>query len=284
MNLDRIRSSIDVERMPSVHACVVGGAYGLAQDLVRCGLGAITLVDVGEGAETHPARQDVDHRTASQRTPKIQACAGQLRTINPWVRIETLQRDFCSLAEEEIDAHFGATDLFVFATDSFAAQARGNLVALRLGVPAVWIGMYAGGRAGEIVFHAPGMDPPMACYRCICSARYAAYARGGSGGGDRTSSDGGTIFDLRLVDAVAGPVAVGLLTRGADNRFGRLIDDLGRRNLLQVKMDPRYTLGGRDIFRQYLGDHPANFSFTTIALPMEPEAGCPDCGGAPREA
>jgi hypothetical protein len=31
------------------------------------------------------------------------------------------------------------------------------------------------------------------------------------------------MLDLRLVDAVAGQVSVGILTRGADNRMGRLV-------------------------------------------------------------
>jgi len=91
------------------------------------------------------------------------------------------------------------------------------------------------------------------------------------------SSNGGTILDLHLVDAIAGQIAVGILTRGADNRYGKLIDKLGNRNLLQVKIDPDWRLGDKDIFRRYLGDHPANFSFTTIALPMERDKNCPDC-------
>jgi hypothetical protein len=117
------------------------------------------------------------------------------------------------------------------------------------------------------------------CYRCICSSRYRAFAQQASGTANEIHipSTGGTIFDLHLVDAVAGQIAVGILTAGADNRMGRLIEQLGNRNFLQIKNDPTYRLGDRDIFRQYLGDHPANFSFTTIALPMEPEADCPDC-------
>jgi hypothetical protein len=88
-----------------------------------------------------------------------------------------------------------------------------------------------------------------------------------------------------LVDAVAGQIAVGILTAGADNRMGRLIGQLGKRNLLQVKSDPTYRLGDKDIFSQHLGNSPANFSFTTIALPMERERDCPDCAAfrRPRE-
>jgi hypothetical protein len=131
--------------------------------------------------------------------------------------------------------------------------------------------LYKGGRAAEIIFWYPGVTP--ACYRCICSSRYQAFANGQG----NVSSAGGTIFDLRLADAVAGQIALGLLTHGADNRMGKLIAQLGNRNLLQIKIDPEYTLNGKDIFRQYLGDNPANFSFTTIALPMERDPNCPDC-------
>jgi molybdopterin/thiamine biosynthesis adenylyltransferase len=284
MNLDRIRPSIDVEAMQECHVTVVGGAFGLIADLARCGLGAATLIDFDRADESNPQRQDFTAEEGRAGVFKTHACAARLRGINPVINVATLERDFCSLSEAEINAHLGHTDLLVLSADSFMAQARGNIVALRLGIPALWIGLYTGGRAGEIVFAAPGAT--RACYRCVCSSRYAAHtARTVAGVGveprpDRTPSAGGTILDLRLVDAIAGQVAVGLLTRGADNRFGRLIERLGNRNLLQIKIDPDYTLNGQDVFGRYLGNHPANFSFTTLALPMEPEPNCADCAGS----
>jgi len=68
-----------------------------------------------------------------------------------------------------------------------------------------------------------------------------------------------------LLYANACQVTVDILTAGSDNRMGRLNQQLGNRNNLQIKVDPTYKLGDKDIFRQYLGDHPANFSFSTIA-------------------
>lgn len=179
--------------------------------------------------------------------------------------------DYCALSQQEHDNLFAHTDLFVFATDFFPAQARGNIEALRLGIPAIWIGLYRGGRAGEIVFYIPGKTS--ACFRCICGKRYQAFHVGKA----NVPSAGGTILDLHLVDAIVGQIAVGILTDGADNRMGKLIDQLGNRNFMQVKIDPNYRLGDKDIFGQYLGNHPANFSFTTIALPMERDENCPDC-------
>ena len=51
---------------------------------------------------------------------------------------------------------------------------------------------------------------------------------------------------------VTGMIAVGLLTRGAENDYGRLLDDLGDRQMLQVKVSPDWTFQGRDIFREQL--------------------------------
>lgn len=269
MNFSRIISSVDVEILQASHVTMVGGAYNLCNDLVRCGVGSISMVDFDTVAASNIARQDFAATDIARS--KVEVVAERLRHTNPEIEVETHILDYCVLSKEEHDRLFGHTNLLIYGTDFFPAQAKGNLEAIRLQTPALFIGLYKGGRAGEIIFWYPGITP--ACYRCICASRYQAFSQGQGS----VSSQGGTIFDLRMVDAVAGHIALGLLTRGADNRFGRLIDQLGNRNLLQVKNDPEYTLNGKDIFSQYLGDHPANFSFTTIALLMDRDPHCPDC-------
>jgi hypothetical protein len=262
--------------MQESHVTIIGGAYGLAQDLVRCGLRSLTYVDFDSIDASNLARQDFN--TSDIGRYKADALAATLRHINPDVEVNCLIRDFCEIGQEDFDVQFGHTDLFIFATDFFPAQARGNQQALRLGKPAIWIGLYRGGRAGEIVHYVPGVTP--ACFRCVCSSRYQAFANQASGPANSTNipSTGGTILDLHLVDAVAGQIAVGILTAGAGNRMGRLIQQLGKRNILQIKIDPDYRLGEPDVFTQHLGNSPANFSFTTIALAMDAEENCPDCG------
>ena len=171
MNFDRISSTIDVNTMQQSHVTMIGGAYGLCKDLVRCGLGSLTIVDFDVIAASNPARQDF--YTSDLGRYKVEAVAAELRKINPEVEIEYLTRDYCEISQEEHDVLFGHTDLFVFGTDHFPAQARGNYEATRMNKPAIWIGMYKGGRAGEIIHHVPGITD--ACYRCICSSRYRAF-------------------------------------------------------------------------------------------------------------
>jgi len=269
MDFSRIASSVDVEALQGKHVTMVGGAYRLMDDLAKCGVGSFSLVDFDTVAASNVTRQDFNSTDIARY--KVEVAAERLLKTNPEVEAETHTLNYCALSVEEHDQLFGHSDLFVFSTDFFPAQAKGNREAIRLQKPAVFIGLYSGGRAAEIIFWYPGLTP--ACFRCICASRYQAFANGQG----NVSSAGGTIFDLRIADAVAGQIALGLLTHGADNRMGKLIAKLGNRNLLQIKIDPDYTLGGKDIFRQYLGDHPANFSFTTIALPMERDPNCPDC-------
>src|SRR5438477_9028248 len=109
MNFERIRPTIDVDRMRQSHVTVVGGAYGLTQDLVRCGQGAVTYIDFDRVDASNPARQDFNSTELGQY--KAEAIASSLKRINPAVEVECLIRDFCELEQDEIDLHLGHTDL-----------------------------------------------------------------------------------------------------------------------------------------------------------------------------
>ncbi len=274
MNYERIKDTIDVKRMNRSSVVVVGGALALSCGLARSGLKKIHFVDFDHVSDSNPARQDYSIQDINRL--KIDAAIETIHRANPDTEVIGHARDICTIPQQEFDELFGDADLLINATDSFVAQARGNVESIRLGIPSLFIGLYAGGRASEIIYYVPD-GPTTACHRCICSSRYQAFQNGGIN--KTTVSSSGTIFDMHLTDAIAGQIAAGILTRGADNRMGRLIDQLGNRNLIQVKMDPEYRLGNKDIFREYLGDSQANFSFTSICLPMEPEYQCPDCQG-----
>ena len=76
-------------------------------------------------------------------------------------------------------------------------------------------------------------------------------------------------------------IALGILTEGSNNRYGRLMHQLDGRNFLQVKLDPEWTIGGKDIVREQLGiaaGCDSYLSFCTIAR-RDPDPGgqCPDC-------
>ncbi len=280
MNLDRLRTCLDTDHLRASHVAVVGvgGSSHFITNLARCGVTQFTLVDPDRVESPNVARQGFRQDQVGLR--KVSGAAAAIRSISPAATIHELPIDFTTLDDDGVKKAFAGVNLFVFATDSFAAQARGNQVALALGVPAVWIGLFAGGFGGEVVFWHEGIT---SCFRCLLSNRYTAQEKA------RTEnrrldppSDGVTILDTDFVDAIAGHVALGLLTRGADNRFGRLIDTLGQRNYLLVKIDPQHRTAGRDIVREQLGiaeTAEAFFGWTTAAM-SDPTAGkevCQDC-------
>lgn len=267
MSFERIASSVDVPAMRRSHVLCIGGAQQLMTDLVRCGLGSLTHVDFDSVSASNPRRQDYDQKDVGRR--KIEVARHRVRAIDRAVSFSGLARDFCSLNREEMDDLCRGVDLVVGATDFFPAQARCGLEATARGIPFISIGLYAGGKGGEVFWS----DSRLTCPRCALRPRFEAFVRGA----EPVSSAGGTIMDLHLVDAIAAQIAVGLLTRGSDNRFGRLIDELGDRQLLLVKIDPGLRFGDRDPFTERLGADPCNFSFTTIALARTPHPDCPDC-------
>lgn len=269
MNTERIATSISVDQTRKRRVVGVGGIKRLIANLARCDVGTLARVDNDTVSPTNPARQD--YRSTDVGLLKVAVSAGEVMAINPDVRFEMINRDICSLNHREQEMLMESVDLLIASTDSFAAQARCNQMALEFNVPALFLGVYAEGRGGEIIIVDPESDG--GCFRCVAESRYRAFAEGRA----HVSSQGGTIMDLDFVDAIAGQLAIGVLTKGADNRFGRLMERLGNRNLLLTKLDPDFTIGEPDLFTQHLGLEPANFAFSTIALHRPRRSDCPDC-------
>ena len=172
MDFSRIANVIDILEIQCAHVAVfgVGASYTLLADLARCGVRRFTLADPDTIEPSNIARQG--HTADQIGAYKVDAVAQYLRTINPEIDVVTLPMDCTTLSNEEIDGLFGDVDVFLFATDQFAVQAWGNTVALRLGKPAVWMGVYADGLGGEVIWSAPHVD---ACFRCLCAKRYQAH-------------------------------------------------------------------------------------------------------------
>jgi len=280
MQYDRIQNVIAIPTIQTKVVTIVGagGSAPLIENLTRCGVQHWKLVDPDTIEPVNIARQG--HSPEDIGIPKVNAVANKIGVINPDATVECFTEDFTALSDDEIRESFGDSDLFIFATDSFAAQARGNAVALLLNTSAVWIGLYQGGLGGEVVFWHPELE---CCYQCLCSGRYKAQAKATEEGRSLDPpSEGATIFDIQYLDSIAGHICLGLLTRGSDNRFGRLIDQLGNRQFLQVGISPNFRVNRKDVIRKHLGINEncqPYFAWNTIAL-SDPDKGneyCPDC-------
>lgn len=235
MNFLLIRSCIDVDQMQRSKVVLIGagGSVGLACNLARSGVRVFHIYDFDIVTEENIPRQG--HSFTAIGTKKTESLATEILRINPDSIVRCYNRDVTTMTDDEQAAVFSSAHLLIDAADSFKAQSFGNEIALKFKVPAIWIGLYAGGGAGEIIFWDRDILP---CYRCLCAKRNFAQEQAVA---ERRSLDpssqGCTINDITLVDAIAGGIATGLLTRGADNRLGRLIYQLNGRNFIQVQLE-----------------------------------------------
>ena len=261
----------------------VGGAAGFVEDLTRAGVFDLVLVDPDVVSATNLATQHVCRRDLGR--PKVEALADRLRDINPAVEVLAHQADFNAFTETEIENLLGLDaarppirTLLCGCTDNFFAQARVNRAGLQHGVPTLCAQVYAQGRGVELTFTYPGVTP--ACHRCILRTRYEAYLE--QGYENTVRSDGTPISSTTRLNATKFVLAMALLHHGTTHpRWGRLLERIGNRNLVQLRLDPDLAL---PVFERVLAGDRIFFD-EAVWLPQQPEgpavgrAACPDCGG-----
>ncbi len=313
----RVRDAYDLAHLAACTVVYVGvgGAAAFAEDLARAGVGRHILIDPDTVSETNLATQQVYRKDLGR--PKVDCVGERIRDINPDAVVVALR---CPLDEID-DAAFerlvaprtcttrsgcepGAV-LLCGLTDNFEAQARVNRLALHFGLPSLCAQVYREGRGAEVTFTYPGVTP--ACHRCVLSSRYRAYLERGFS--NDVTSDGTPIFATTRLNALKGFVALALLHHGmpprapfpgpvdhregvekpAHQRWGTLLERIGHRNLVQIRMDP--DLGrnlGLTVFDRVFGggDRDRILFDEVVWLPQQvegPESGyppCPDCGGS----
>jgi hypothetical protein len=279
-DLSRLQGAVDLGLMRRAHVVAIGagGATGLYEDLARSGLGRLTVVDFDTVDRSNLSTQGYD--LADVGAPKVKALGRRLREVAPDLRYEGLAKDFLTFSEQEIETRFGDADLLLFMTDNFEAQARGNRVALKLGKPAVFAIVYRNAWCSEITFVIPGITP--ACHRCAVSSRYAAHAVGPV---EEVRQQRSTIFHTHYLNSCLGLIGLAILHRDThDLEFSQWFGNRWERNLVQLRMHPRWGESEGSLFRRTFNDSPRVFDFDSVWQLIEPERPpkyprCPDCGG-----
>jgi hypothetical protein len=286
----RVKNAYDLEKLYHCRVIYIGagGAASFVEDMVRTGVGEHILIDPDVVSETNLATQQVFRKDIGR--PKVDALAERIRDINPLATISTHSKrleeitddEFRQLLFDPIGEEKPEVTLIAGLTDSFPAQARVNALALQFGVPSLCAQVYERGTAAEVTFTYPGITP--ACHRCALSSRYRAYLN--EAYENDVTSDGAPIFSTTRLNALKGFIAMAILHHGTEHpRWGNLLRRIGKRNLIQIRMDPDTPL---EIFERTFGSgNMERILFDeTVWLPQEPESlttgydyNCPDCGG-----
>lgn len=206
--LDRVLSLVGDLR--NQHVLVAGlGSVGsrITEDLVRSGIGEVTLIDPELVAAPNIARSV--YRFWDIGRPKTEALADILKQINPTVRINPLRGE---IMDFNVDSLTLDVDLVVGATDDMAQQFVLSASAYSASVPMVACALYRGAKAGEVVFAIPELATPcISC--CLGSATNTAGLKPDSdyGLGGRLQKEPGLGASIHAVASMASLFAFGLL-------------------------------------------------------------------------
>lgn len=292
----RVEEAYDLERMRSTRIVAVGagGAASWLEEHARAGGEQFVLIDPDIVSETNLATQQVYRRDIGR--PKVDCIGERIRDINPLARVVSIQKILDDLTDEElhrwvfdsIDGRDAVQTLLCGLTDAFVPQARVNRLALQFGIPSLCAQVYREGRGLELTFTHPEVTP--ACNRCILSSRYRYYIEQGQT--NAVTSAGTPIFATTRLNAIKGFIALAIIHHGSEHpRWGHLLERIGNRNLVQVRVDPDFgqTMGMKVFDRVFGGADQTRILFDeTVWLPQAqecPETGyppCPDCGGTGR--
>ena len=266
MDYSRIQDSVDIGIIKNSHVIVVGagGSYTLVTSLARCGVGKLTVLDFDTVEAKNLPRQG--YIISDIGNFKVDALGKEVASINPEVSYNGITKNFLDMDDKELDAIFKQADLLLFLTDSFKAQAFGNIIALKYNKPAIWSGWYAKSRTAELFFQVPKFTK--ACFRCAASSRYIVNEQEEV----KISSNSNTIFHSQLLDSFIGMMSLAILHRKTNTTdvktmneyelfWNSLVskDGLTPYNFFQFKAHP---MGGNNLFDKafsHLEMHSHNF-------------------------
>jgi molybdopterin/thiamine biosynthesis adenylyltransferase len=245
----------------------------MAEDLVRSGVGALTIIDPDRVDAANLAR--TVYSAADIGLPKPDALARRLEAINPSVLVD---RRPCPLGTADLARLLTGVSLVVAATDDLAEQGLLAHYAYAARVALVACALYRKAAAGEIVLSVPAAET--ACWTCAVGAGTAADAhRPGRdyGLGGRLAGEAALGPSIHLVADVATSAALGLLAgprSPAGRRLGPLLAQ--RRTLGLITTVPQWGFF-KEVFRGMGHQHAPQ----SVWVRVDRTPDCPVCGARP---
>jgi molybdopterin/thiamine biosynthesis adenylyltransferase len=263
------------EKTVLVAGCGSVGSY-LAEQLVRSGLGGLVLVDP-ERVEAVNLSRTV-YEAADVGRAKVEALARRLVRIDAALRLELHLGPFDGLGLAEIDRVVRSADLILATTDDASAQRILNRFAYARGKPALFVGLYAGARGGEVVFTVPERT---ACYLCATAARHEVEATAGrvapgtDYGTGRLEGEVALGADVHHVASAA--VKLGLSLLVGEGELASLAEEAveAGQSYLTLSTVPRYWF-----YPRIFGEAAGQGAYQSVWLTPARRPSCPVCGDA----
>ena len=278
--LHKLTGSIDSNLMNNTKiVCIgIGGSNQICESLVRSNLGNLVCIDFDTVDETNIITQGYFLNEIGLL--KVDALGNRLQLVNSEINYQGINGNLLKMNDEEISDIVSDADLLLVMTDNFNAQAKGNLIALKYKIPAVFSMMYEKAKCSEVFYWIPEVTP--GCFRCAVSSRYDDYFNNGYVNDVEAKSF--TILHVQYLNSIIGLIALSILHRDLVNiELGNWFGNTWDKNFVQIRMHPNYCMGTGNLFYETFKDSPSAFSFDTIWQKIEKECPpnynyyCPDC-------
>jgi molybdopterin/thiamine biosynthesis adenylyltransferase len=274
--------SLVFNQLKAKRALVVGvgsvGSYFVEQ-LARNGVGAFTLVDPEQVEYANLSRTVYDFGDVGR--PKVEAMARHLLHINPSVALALHHKDLLDVTLTTLDSLVLETDLVVAATDDLQAQRALNRFAYACKRPAIFVGLYAGARGGEVIISLPEQT---ACYLCATSTRHtyetetSRVSTDVDYGTGRLKGEIALGVDIHHVTTTAVKMGLSLLlptdAEGQLNKFLTRVVEEGS-TYLTLSMVPDYWF-----YPHVFGQTPGQHAYQSVWITPTRNPSCPVCGDA----
>ncbi len=245
----------------------------IAEDLVRSGVGAFTVIDPDRVDAPNLAR--TVYTAADIGAPKPDALARRLQAIDPAVVVD---RHGAPLGTIDLPQALAEVSLVVAATDDMTEQALLAHHAYAAEVPLVACALYKKAAAGEVVLSVPAAGT--ACWRCAVGAGTPSdsYRPGRDYGlHGRLAGESALGPSIHLVAGVAASAALGLLA-GPGSQAGRHLKRLVSqgRTLGLIATTPAWGF-----FKTVFAGMDHQHAPQSVWVRVDPDADCPVCGAHP---
>ncbi len=277
--LARTRDLLPPEVSQKLVLVVGDGSVGsyIAEQLVRSGTGKIALQDPDNVELANLSRSC--YRLGDVGMKKPHALARHLLNINPTLKVETHVVAVQDMGVAALADLVSAADMIIATTDDPQAQFALNRFAYGYGKPAIFVGLYAGAKGGEVVMSIPDRT---ACFQCATNFRRSMEREAG-GVSRRTDYGSGRLVgevalgvDVHHVASAATKLALSLMlppgTKGSLAELAENAIAAGTPYLL-MGMTPNYWFF-KDVFHATPGQH----AFQSIWAGVERDQECSVCG------
>jgi molybdopterin/thiamine biosynthesis adenylyltransferase len=276
----RVESNLH-EILKSSSVAIVGlgtvGSY-FAEQLSRAGTGRLVCIDDDTVEPSNLSRASYRLEHIGQK--KVDAITQLLAQINPLTLVDPIAAKFRDVGQAKLRSVFDTADIIVAATDDPACQVLINRCSFFTGKPAIFAGLYAGAKGGEVHMTVPTITP---CFECMLGRRRVAgpAREDGSGldyGTGRLQGEIALACDIHHVATAGVKLTMSLLAALksgpqiplASFALGALTQ---KSSFLTMGMEPNYWFYD-SVFANVLGQ----YAYQSVWLSTESDSSCCVCG------